>query len=151
MPFFGGRSLANAENLIPFDERTESEQREIARKGGIASGASRRAYRSLKQAAKAFFKENDNAAMQLIQALYEEATSGNVKALEKLQDLIGETVQREELALKKKQIAKQDKPNVGMSEQLIAGMLEEAQEDGSIHAEAAEVDGAVENTEAAPD
>ena len=143
--------MANAENLIPFDERTESEQREIARKGGIASGASRRAYRSLKQAAKAFFKENDNAAMQLIQALYEEATSGNVKALEKLQDLIGETVQREELALKKKQIAKQDKPNVGMSEQLIAGMLEEAQEDGSIHAEAAEVDRAVENTEAAPD
>lgn len=151
MPFFGGRSLANAENLIPFDERTESEQREIARKGGIASGASRRAYRSLKQAAKAFFKENDNAAMQLIQALYEEAANGNVKALEKLQDLIGETVQREELALKKKQIAKQDKPNVGMSEQLIAGMLEEVQEDGSIHAEAAEVDGAVENTEAAPD
>lgn len=143
--------MANAENLIPFDERTESEQREIARKGGIASGASRRAYRSLKQAAKAFFKENDNAAMQLIQALYEEAANGNVKALEKLQDLIGETVQREELALKKKQIAKQDKPNVGMSEQLIAGMLEEVQEDGSIHAEAAEVDGAVENTEAVPD
>ncbi len=143
--------MANAENLIPFDERTESEQREIARKGGIASGASRRAYRSLKQAAKAFFKENDNAAMQLIQALYEEATSGNVKALEKLQDLIGETVQREELALKKKQIAKQDKPNIGMSEQLIAGMLEEVQEDGSIHAEAAEADGTVENTKTAPD
>lgn len=143
--------MANAENLIPLDKRTKSEQREIAKKGGIASGASRRAYRSLKQAAKAFFKENDNAAMQLIQALYEEAVNGNVKALEKLQDLIGETVQREELALKKKQIAKQDKPNVGMSEQLIAGMLEEVQEDGSIHAEAAEVDGTVENTETAPD
>ena len=94
--------MANAENLIPFDERTESEQREIARKGGIASGASRRAYRSLKQAAKAFFRENDDAAMRLIQALYEEAAGGNVKALEKLQDLIGETVQREELAMKKK-------------------------------------------------
>lgn len=143
--------MANAENLIPLDKRTKSEQREIAKKGGIASGASRRAYRSLKQAAKAFFKENDNAAMQLIQALYEEAANGNVKALEKLQDLIGETVQREELALKKKQIAKQDKPNVGMSEQLIAGMLEEVQVDGSIHAEAAEVDGTVENTETAPD
>ena len=91
--------MANAENLIPFDERTESEQREIARKGGIASGASRRAYRSLKQAAKAFFRENDDAAMQLIQALYEEARNGNVKALEKLEDLIGETVQREELAM----------------------------------------------------
>lgn len=143
--------MANAENLIPFDERTESEQREIARKGGIASGASRRAYRSLKQAAKAFFKENDNAAMQLIQALYEEAANGNVKALEKLLDLIGETVQREELALKKKQIVKQDKPNIGMSEQLIAGMLEEVQEDDSIYAEAAEADGTVENAETAPD
>ena len=55
--------MANAENLIPFDKRTEDEQRAIARKGGIASGASRRAYRSLKQAAKAFFQENDDAAM----------------------------------------------------------------------------------------
>ena len=103
--------MANAENLIPFDERTESEQREIARKGGIASGASRRAYSSLKQAAKAFFRENDDAAMQLIQALYEEARNGNVKALEKLEDLIGETVQREELAMKKKQAAAQSKPD----------------------------------------
>ena len=29
-------------NLIPFNERTESEQREIARQGGIASGKARR-------------------------------------------------------------------------------------------------------------
>ena len=86
--------MANAENLIPMDKRSQSEARELGKKGGIASGASRRAYRSLKQAAKAFFKENDDAAMQLIQALYEEARNGNVKALEKLQDLIGETVQQ---------------------------------------------------------
>ena len=99
--------MANEENLIPFSERTESEQREIARKGGIASGESRRAYRSLKQAAKAFFKENENAAMAVVQAVYEEALGGNVKAVDKLQDLIGETVQREELALKKKQLAEQ--------------------------------------------
>lgn len=32
----------NEKNLIPFDERTESEQREIARMGGIASGKARR-------------------------------------------------------------------------------------------------------------
>ena len=110
--------MANAENLIPFDERTESEQREIARKGGIASGASRRSYRSLKQAAKAFLRENDDAAMQLIQALYEEARNGNVKALEKLEDLIGETVQREELAMKKKQAAAQSKPDNGKTAEL---------------------------------
>lgn len=34
--------MANEENLIPFNERTKSEQREIAQKGGIASGKSRR-------------------------------------------------------------------------------------------------------------
>ena len=32
----------NEKNLIPFDERTEIEQREIARQGGIASGQARR-------------------------------------------------------------------------------------------------------------
>lgn len=141
--------MANAENLIPLDKRTKSEQREIAKKGGIASGASRRAYRSLKQAAKAFFRENDNAAMQLIQALYEEAANGNVKALEKLQDLIGETVQREELAMKKKQAAAQSKPDNGKTAELIAGMQQEAADD--LHEEAAAAAGAVEAEEAVPD
>lgn len=120
--------MANEENLIPFNERTESEQREIATKGGIASGTSRRAYRSLKQAAKAFFKENDNAAMRMIQALYEEAEKGNVKAVEKLQDLIGETVQREELALKKKALQNQNKTDNGKAEALIAGLQEDETE-----------------------
>lgn len=140
--------MANEENLIPFDKRTENEQREIARKGGIASGASRRAYRSMKQAAKAFFKENESAAMNVIQALYEEAVAGNVKAAEKLQDLIGETVQREELALKKKTIAKQSVPNNGKAEALIAG-LQEAEESDDLHEEAAfpDADMAEEETE----
>lgn len=110
--------MANEENLIPLDKRTKSEQREIAKKGGIASGASRRAYKSLKQAAKAFFKENENAAMAVVQAMYEEALDGNVKAVDKLQDLIGETVQREELALKKKALQSQNKtaenPNINV-------------------------------------
>lgn len=140
--------MANAENLIPFDERTESEQREIARKGGIASGASRRAYRSLKQAAKAFFRENDDAAMQLIQALYEEARNGNVKALEKLEDLNGETVQREELAMKKKQAAAQSKPDNGKTAELIAGMQEAADD---LHEETATAAGIVEAETAVPD
>lgn len=124
----GGRTLANEENLIPFNERTESEQREIARKGGIASGASRRAYRSLKQAAKGFFKENENAAMAVVQAMYEEALDGNVKAVEKLQDLIGETVQREELALKKKALQTKNKTDNGKAEALIAGLQEDETE-----------------------
>ena len=34
--------MANTKNLKPFNTLTESEQREIAQKGGIASGAARR-------------------------------------------------------------------------------------------------------------
>lgn len=38
----------NEENLIPLSERTKSEQREIARQGGISSGKARRQKRSMK-------------------------------------------------------------------------------------------------------
>ena len=34
--------MTNDANLIPFNKRTEDEQRELARKGGIASGEARR-------------------------------------------------------------------------------------------------------------
>ena len=34
--------MANEQNLIPFDKRTEKEKREITQKGGIASGKARR-------------------------------------------------------------------------------------------------------------
>lgn len=40
--------MAN-ENLIPFNERTEEEQRKIQRKGGIASGKARREKADLKK------------------------------------------------------------------------------------------------------
>ena len=46
-----GGDVSNEKNLIPFNKRTESEQREIAQKGGIASGAARRRKRSMRQAA----------------------------------------------------------------------------------------------------
>ena len=34
--------MANEQNLVPFNKRTEAEQKEITRKGGIASGKARR-------------------------------------------------------------------------------------------------------------
>ena len=139
--------MANEENLIPLNRRTKSEQREIQSAGGKASGASRRKTASLKRAAKIFFQENPDAAMSIVTALYDEACSGNVKAAEKLQDLICETVQREELALKKKAIAKQEKPNNGKAEQLIAG-LQEVTEPYGLHEEAAGTDAAVAAEEA---
>lgn len=39
------------DNLIPMNERTKDEQREIARAGGIASGEARRRKRTLRQIA----------------------------------------------------------------------------------------------------
>lgn len=41
--------MPNEENLIPFNKRTEKEQREIAKKGGRVSGKSRRRKKSMKQ------------------------------------------------------------------------------------------------------
>lgn len=46
--------MANEKNLIPFSERSEAEARELGRKGGVASGATRRRKRSLKEAADLF-------------------------------------------------------------------------------------------------
>lgn len=40
--------MANDDNLIPANKRSESERREIAKKGGIASGKSRRRKKELK-------------------------------------------------------------------------------------------------------
>lgn len=42
--------MANEQNLIPFNELTESERREMARKAGIASGEARRKKRDMKEA-----------------------------------------------------------------------------------------------------
>lgn len=43
--------MANEQNLIPMDQRSESEAREFGQKGGIASGVARRRKRALRDAA----------------------------------------------------------------------------------------------------
>lgn len=91
----------NNENLIPLSKRTKSEQREIQSKGGKASGISR----SFKSALKKKFKENPELYDGLIDMLTDEALTGrNLKAADMLLDLMGESVQRETLALKRKEL-----------------------------------------------
>lgn len=46
--------MANEENLIPFNERSVSETRELGRKGGIASGIARRKKANMKKTLDAF-------------------------------------------------------------------------------------------------
>lgn len=113
--------MANEKNLVPFDERTESEQREIASAGGKASGKARRRKKSLKQKMQLLLSlppaENDQTElsamgvdpddmdneMVLVKALFLAAAEGDTKAFDRIQDVLGRTVAREELALKKQE------------------------------------------------
>lgn len=107
--------MANEENLIPFDKRTESEQREIRQKGGIASGKARRRKRSMKEAADLFLSlpvsdkrkfnkavrryvdvEDIDNQMLMIMGLVDAATDGDAGAAKVVIDLLGERTPRED-------------------------------------------------------
>ena len=151
--------MANEKNLVPFDERTESEQREIASAGGKASGKARRRKKSLKQKMQLLLSlppaENDQTElsamgvdpddmdneMVLVKALFLAAAEGDTKAFDRIQDVLGRTVAREELALKKQDAKKRNTPSNGKLEELISGLQEE-QDD--LHTEATDADEPVE-------
>ena len=101
--------MPNEKNLIPFDQRTEEEQRDIRSAGGKASGVSRRRKRSLKEAADLFLSlpvtdtrtfnkmakagiDADDAddQMAVIVGLTMQATKGDAKAAKAVFDLLGE-------------------------------------------------------------
>lgn len=81
--------MANSENLKPMNKRTESEQREIAKKGGIKSGEVRRARKTLKEEL-LLLLENGNTQNKISLALIKKALKGNIKAFEVIRDTIGE-------------------------------------------------------------
>ena len=102
--------MANEENLIPFDERTENERREIARQGGIASGIARREKKTVqkilndflstaakdnpqvsKLAAKMGLKSDDSIKdLFTIVCTLNTLKDGNLSDLERLSKLLGE-------------------------------------------------------------
>ena len=75
------------ENLVPQSERTKEEQREIARKGGIASGKARREKKIFKEAIE---KQLGQSIDSMIESMIKQAKSGNVQAITFLRDTIGE-------------------------------------------------------------
>lgn len=113
--------MANEKNLVPQAERSPSEAREMGRKGGIASGAARRRKKSMKQkmqlllslpptdsdrtelAVMGIGPEDMDNEMVLVKALFIAAAAGNTKAFDRIQDVLGKSVAREELALKKQE------------------------------------------------
>ena len=102
--------MANEKNLIPFDERTENEQREIARQGGIASGIARREKKTVQKILNDFLstaaKDNPQVAklatkmglksddsikdLFTIVCTLNTLKSGNLSDLERLSKLLGE-------------------------------------------------------------
>lgn len=113
--------MANERNLVPNSARTPSERRENASKAGIASGKARRRKKSMKQKMQLLLSlpaaDNDQAElsvmgvdpedmdneMVLVKALFLAAAEGDTKAFDRIQDVLGRTVAREELALKKQE------------------------------------------------
>lgn len=79
----------NTENLIPFNELTEKEQREIAKKGGKASVKARQERKALKDELLLLLSKG-NTQEKVSLALIKQALDGNTKAFEVIRDTIGE-------------------------------------------------------------
>lgn len=127
----------NDKNLIPFPERTESELREIQRKGGEASGKSRRLKRDLRRKIDLILSmpcaDNDREVLEamgispgemdnemiLAVSLFQKAKSGDMRAFDKIMQILGEDVASQELKLRKKEFKmKSAKPNGEKVEEL---------------------------------
>ena len=93
--------MANEQNLIPFNQRTESEHREIAKKGGKASGVSR----SFRSAVKKRIRENPELITDVIDSLVEMAINEHdLKAMELLIELAGESPRQMEIKIKQQDL-----------------------------------------------
>lgn len=101
--------MPNEKNLIPMNQRSQSEARELGQMGGMASGVSRRRKRSLKEAADLFLSlqvadrrswnkmaragidpEDIDNQMAVIIGLTTKAVKGDARAAKVLVDLLGE-------------------------------------------------------------
>lgn len=72
-----------------FDNLTAEEQAKIAKKGGIASGESRRRRKTLKEELIALLEKGDTQERVSL-ALLQQVLDGNVQAFNTLRDTIGE-------------------------------------------------------------
>lgn len=84
----------NEENLIPFNQLTEEEQRKIARKGGIASGKARKERKTLREELLLLLSQGDTQEKMSL-SIIKQALEGNTKAFEIIRDTIGEKPKEE--------------------------------------------------------
>ena len=127
--------MLNEKNLVPFTERTESEQREIRQAGGRKSGETRRRKKALKSLMNDLLSSdivNDdiyNSTVDMgfgadptygaavVAAMVRQAALGDTKAFNAIVDLIGEGSSGERVKLQKKQVELQERKLAGEEEQ----------------------------------
>mgnify|MGYP004494817509 FL=1 len=109
--------MPNEKNLVSLADRTTNEQREIAQKGGIASGAARRRKRSMREAADLYLSlpetdhrrvnallrdqidpEDVDNQMSVIVGIAEQAKRGNPQAASVLLKMLGEDTPQDDPA-----------------------------------------------------
>ena len=109
--------MPNEQNLIPMEQRSPEEAREMGRKGGRASGEARRRKKSLREAAELYLSlpvsdkrawnklakdgvapEDVDNQMAIIAGLSIKAAKGDAKAAKVLFDLIGDQSREEDEA-----------------------------------------------------
>ncbi|MGN0357101.1 MAG: hypothetical protein ACI4E0_04695 [Blautia sp.] len=99
--------MANNENLIPFNKRTESEQRKIRSAGGKASGESRRRKADMRSTMNRLLTMKveveglsdilrtdgcESTYEEIItMAMIQQAAMGNVKAFHEIKEIVGQT------------------------------------------------------------
>ena len=107
--------MPNEQNLIPMDQRSQSEARKLGREGGRASGEARRRKKSLREAAELYLSlpvsdkrawnklakdgvapEDVDNQMAIIAGLSIKAAKGDAKAAKVLFDLIGDQSREED-------------------------------------------------------
>ena len=101
--------MPNEKNLIPMDQRSKTEAREMGRSGGIASGVSRRRKKSLREAADLYMSlppvdkrrwnrlskdgiapEDIDNQMAMIAGLTDSAIKGDARAAKVIIDILGD-------------------------------------------------------------
>ena len=136
--------MAGEENLIPMSERSKEEVREIARRGGIKSGETRRRKKTMKENLellltmsvgkgekadiengeniKDYAKENVTVEQAILIAQIQKALKGDAQAFEMIRDLIGEKpVDKKEVSAS----VQHDNPFEGLTTEELKKLIDE--------------------------
>lgn len=122
--------MANEKNLIPFDQRTKKEQREIRSAGGRQSGRARREKADLRKAAQAYLEStctNERGEtvtgidmiMSAIEQVVNDPNSKNwAAAVKTMLTLTGADISETELRKQKEELKRQKRENERLKEEI---------------------------------